>query len=378
MHFIPRIALNQIGNSLFKRKIIVIYGARQVGKTTILKQIQAKYPSDSIYLDCDEPDIREAFTDKTSTAMKAFFGAKRLVLLDEAQRVRNIGLSLKLLIDTYPETQFVATGSSSFDLSNQISEPLTGRQFEFLVYPFAWEELTAAHTGAEMSRLLETRLIFGMYPEVTQKGAAEAEKDLRSLSGSYLYKDVLQYQNIKNPEALEKLLRALALQIGHEVSYTELSRLIGVDKRTVENYVQILEKAFIIFRLGPFSRNLRTELKKMRKIYFYDTGIRNALINNFNPLNLRTDVGALWENFLVAERVKYNRNHDLNKNIYFWRTHGRQELDYLEEAGGELKAFEFKWRSSKADLPKDFAAAYPNTRFKLINNDNFTEFIMPA
>lgn len=235
-------------------------------------------------------------TDKTSTELKAFLGDKKLIIIDEAQRVKNIGITLKLLIDNFPKMQIIATGSSSFDLSNEISEPLTGRKNEFHLYPFSIEEISQKYSKIETNRLLERRMIYGMYPEAV-KGGEDLVKNLKSLAQSYVYKDILQYQNIKNPESLVKLLQALALQLGNEVSYNELAGLTGLDKNTVSNYIQILEKAFIIFRLSPFSRNLRKELKKLRKIYFYDTGIRNALIGNFNPLDLRTDAGALWKTF---------------------------------------------------------------------------------
>lgn len=375
MQLIPRKIQKEVENSLFKGKIIIIYGARQVGKTTLIKQIQQKYTDFSVYLNCDEPDIRAIFTDATSTTMKAFIGNKKLVFLDEAQRVKNIGLSLKLLIDNYPEVQIVATGSSSFDLSNKVAEPLTGRKYEFLIYPFALEELSVISDPIAMSRLLETRILYGMYPEIVGTGLPDCQKMLKNIVGSYLYKDALQYQDIKSPEILEKLLQALALQIGNEVSYNELAQTIGIDKRTVANYIQILEQSFVVFRVSPFSRNLRTELKKLRKIYFFDTGVRNALLNNFNPFALRQDVGALWENFLISERMKFNGNRLLDKNIYFWRTHNKKEIDYLEEAGGKLNAFEFKWREEDIRPPKDFVTAYPGAAFTVVNKNNYKEFL---
>lgn len=376
MQYILRKIQKQIENSLFKGKILVIYGARRVGKTTIIKELQKKYPDDSIYLNCDEPDIRDAFTDATSTELKSFIGNKKIVFIDEAQRVKNIGLSLKLIIDNFPEIQVVATGSSSFDLSNKISEPLTGRKIEFTVYPFSWEELNRGVNKIEADRSLENRIIFGMYPEVAIKSGGEQKSALKDIAKSYLYKDVLQYQNIKNPEILEKLLQALALQIGKEVSYTELGKSVGAEKRTIMNYVQILEKAFIIFQLKPFSRNLRKELKKMRKIYFFDTGIRNSLINNFNAFNLRQDIGDLWENFVISERIKYNNLSNIDNNIYFWRTHDQKEIDYIEERNGTLYAFEIKWGVKKYRSPKEFLETYKNSEFKLINRENYQEFVL--
>lgn len=371
---IKRTIQKLVEKALFKNKIVIIYGARQVGKTTLVKEIQKKYKKDASYFNCDEPDVRQALTDKTSTELKEFLGNKKLIIIDEAQRVKNIGLTLKLLIDNFPKTQIIATGSSSFDLSNKIAEPLTGRKNEFYLYPFSLEELKQKYSKLELNRLIEKRMIFGMYPEIVIT-RENKEKKLKDIAQSYAYKDVLQYQNIKNPEILEKLLKALALQIGNEVSYNELASTVGIDKNTVSNYIQILEKAFIIFRLRPFSKNLRTELTKLRKIYFYDNGLRNALINNLNPLDLRQDTGALWENFIIGERIKYNNNYRLSKNIYFWRTTDKQEIDFLEEFKGRLYAFEFKWKKDNLRKPKAFADNYPKAKFGIINRDNYTKFV---
>ncbi len=371
---IKRTIQDNVEKVLFKGKIVVIYGARQVGKTTLVKEIQKKYSENSSYFNCDEPDIRRAFIDKTSTEIKAFLGNKKLIIIDEAQRVKNIGLTLKLIVDNFPSIQIIATGSSSFDLSNEISEPLTGRKYEFFLYPISLEELKAIYSDLEIARVLENKMIFGMYPEIVMAND-DAENKLRNIATSYLYKDILQYQNIKNPEVLNKLLSALALQISNEVSYNELASIAGVDKKTVANYIQLLEKTFVIFRLSPFSRNLRNELKKMRKIYFYDTGIRNALINNFNSLDLRTDKGALWENFMISERIKYNNNHGKSKSIYFWRTHTQKEIDYLEEYEGKLEGYEFKWEKDNFTRPKEFLETYKNSAIELINKNNFQRFV---
>lgn len=370
MLIIKRKIQEAVEKSLFKGKAIIIYGARQVGKTTFIKEIQKKYPDDSVYLNCDEPDIRNALFDKTSTEIKSFMGNKRLVILDEAQRVKDIGLTLKLMVDSFPEIQIIATGSSSFDLSSQIIEPLTGRKYEFHLYPFSLAELGEIYSTLEINRILEQRIVLGMYPEIVLAGT-EAEDKLKNVAKSYLYKDILQFQNIKNSEAIEKLLQALALQIGNEVSYNELAQIAGIDKNTAASYVQILEKAFIIFRLKPFGRNLRNELKKLRKIYFFDTGIRNALINNLNPLNLRQDTGALWENFVISERIKHNRNSGKDANIYFWRTREGKEIDYLEEAGGKISGFEVKWLDKKFKAPKLFLETYEGSEIKLINKENY-------
>ena len=372
---IKRVIHDAVKKSLFKGKVVIIYGARQVGKTTLVKEILKDYPKNSEYFNCDEIDIRQAITDKTSTELKVFFAGKKLVILDEAQRVKNIGLTLKIIVDNFPDIQIIATGSSSFDLSNEISEPLTGRKFEFYLQPFSLQELKSIYSELEFKRLLERRIIYGMYHDVVLK-EEDAEINLKTLVLSYTYKDILQYQNIKSPEVLEKLLQALALQVGNEVSYNELAVLVGIDKNTVSNYIQILEKAFIIFRLSPFSRNLRNELKKLRKIYFYDLGLRNAIINNFNPLSLRQDVGALWENFMISERVKRNNNLGIFANIFFWRVTSGKEIDYIEDSGGVLSGYEFKWQKDSFSVPKEFLSAYPKSSIKLINNKNYLDFLL--
>ena len=368
---------NDIENNLFKQKVIIIYGARQVGKTTLVRNIQNKFSSNSLYLNCDEPDIKAGLTEKTSTELKSFIGNSNLVIIDEAQRVKNIGITLKLIIDNFPDIQIIATGSSSFELSNNIAEPLTGRKYEYYLYPFSISEIRSIYSQLEIDRLIEKRMIFGMYPEILLN-ERDSERNLKEITRSYLYKDVLQYQNIKNPEILEKLLQALSLQIGNEVSYNELSSIVGIDKKTVQSYISILEKAFIIFRLNPFSKNLRNELKKLRKIYFFDTGIRNALINNLNPLSLRNDAGRLWENFLISERIKNNSNHFINKNIYFWRTHNSEEIDYVEEEAGKINAYEFKIKNKnplKSMAPKEFKNGYRESKYEIIDRNNYYEFI---
>ncbi|MDP3981398.1 MAG: ATP-binding protein [Chlamydiota bacterium] len=360
--------------SLSKAKIIVIYGPRQTGKTTLVKMILKDHQEGALYLNCDEIDVRQNLSGKTSTELKAYLSGCKLVVIDEAQRIENIGLTLKLIADNIPDLRVIATGSSSFELSDRIKEPLTGRKIEFHLYPFSIHELSQIYETNEISRLLERRIIYGMYPEVVIK---EDSNILAQLADSYLYKDVLSYQNIKRHDVLLRLLQALALQVGSEVSYNELSALAGIDKKTVESYINILEQAFVIFRLMPFSRNLRNELKKLRKIYFYDTGIRNALINNLNPLNIRTDAGALFENFMISERLKRNFNFGIRRNIYFWRTHQQHEIDYIEEGAGHLEGFEFKLNPRQYDPPKDFIAAYPGSGVNLLTRENFQKFLVP-
>lgn len=373
MKIVKRAIYKAVVESLFKGEIAVIYGARQVGKTTLVREILREFSENSVYFNCDESDIREALTNKTSTELKAFIGNKKLVVIDEAQRVENIGLTLKLLVDTFPEMQVIATGSSSFELSGKIAEPFTGRKNEFYLYPLSIEEMYSVYSPLECDRLLEQWMVYGLYPGVIFSDTRDLR--VRELATSYSYKDVLAYQDIRNPELLEKLLQALALQIGSEVSYTELAQTLGVNKVTVENYIRILEQAYIIFRVGPFSRNVRNELKKKRKIYFCDLGMRNALINNLNPLALRNDTGALWENFLVSERLKRNSNAGIFANTYFWRTTSGKEIDYIEDAGGLISGFEFKWKKETFSVPKEFLTGYPGSEVKLVNRENYHKFI---
>ena len=362
---------DQIIKSYFKGKAIIIYGARQTGKTTLVKMLKEKYKGKSLYLNCDEPDVRESLTNKTSTELRAFIGSHDFVIIDEAQRVQNIGITLKLIIDNIKGVQIIATGSSSFELSDKIMEPLTGRKYEFHLYPFSINELHQIYPDIELKRLLERFMIYGLYPELINTNNPEV---LSELSDSYIYKDILSYQGIKNHDVVIRLLQALALQVGSEVSYTELSSLLGIDKKTVDNYINILEQAFIIFRLQPFSRNLRNELKKLRKIYFFDVGIRNALIKNFNTPSLRTDVGALFENFVIAEMVKRNSNKGERKNIYFWRTHQDKEIDYIEESAGKLEGYEIKFNKENYKFPELFLNTYSGSTISLINKSNCFDF----
>lgn len=371
---LKRIIQRKIESCFFKGKCIIIYGARQVGKTTLLKEIQKSIKHNSLFLNCDEPDVRERLTNVTSTELKDLIQDNKVLFIDEAQRVKNIGITLKLLVDNFQEYQVIATGSSALDLSDEIIEPLTGRKYEFQLYPMSLIEIKNYFSSLEIKRILENRIIMGMYPEIIQK-PNEADLLLKTLSSSYLYKDVLQYQDIRRPELLEKLLISLALQIGNEVSYNELANSLGVSKETIANYINLLEKCFVIFHLSPFSRNLRNELTKMRKIYFYDTGIRNALIKNTNSLSIRQDTGDLWENFMISERLKRNSLIDQSVNCYFWRTHQQQEIDLIEESSGKLSGYEFKWQQSKYRIPKIFLKTYPGSTIDIINNQNFMPFI---
>ena len=372
---IQRIIQNQIQEKLFQGKVITLIGARQTGKTSLLKKLVQEQPESSIWLNADEFDVKERFKNPTSTSLKALIGNNKLVVIDEAQNIDEIGLALKLLIDTYPEIQVIATGSSAFELQNKMNEPLTGRKFEFQLYPFSYSEL-ANHTSELVEkRMLNHRLVFGSYPEVVNHAGNEIEV-LKLLSDSYLYRDLLMLDAIKKPEKLIKLLQALAYQLGNEVSYNEIGNLIGLDSKTVESYIQLLEKSFVVFRLPSFSRNLRNELKASKKIYFYDNGIRNALISSFQILEGRQDIGALWENYLVSERLKRNRYTKFYGNTYFWRTKDKQEIDYLEEKDGKLSAYEFKWMDKKKhQITKTFTNAYPESETAIIHSDNYEKFI---
>lgn len=373
---ITRVIECEVEERLFKKKAILLYGARQTGKTTLVKGLLKKH--DGVYFSGDEPDVRARFSGRTSSELKSLIGVAKLVVIDEAQRIENIGLTLKLMVDNFPDVQVIATGSSSFELADRLKEPLTGRKYEFLLPPLSLEEIEMAQGVMEVDRKIPTAVIYGMYPEPALLSSPEAQERLMELGGSYLYKDILLMGHIRHPDALEKLLRALALQIGQEVSYTELAGLTGLDKNTVETYIRILEQAFIIFRLPPFSRNLRNELKKMRKIYFWDTGIRNAVINSFAPLETRPDAGALRENFLIAERMKYLKNHRSANQSWFWRTHQQQEIDYIEERDGGLLAVEIKTQSGRGKIPATFTQAYPDAETHLLTLDNWRELVYAA
>jgi predicted AAA+ superfamily ATPase len=307
MNLITRIIHQQIKTQLFKGKIMLIIGPRQIGKTTLLKEIITEQKENSLWLNTDEGDIKIQLQQaNTSTQLKQLFGNATLIIIDEAQQIENIGLKLKLVIDTFPDLQIIATGSSAFELSQKSNEPLTGRKNEFMLYPISFAEMVKHSSLLQEKRLMETRLLYGCYPEVL-KNPGNEKQVLQNIVNSYLYKDVLQFEGIKKSSVIEKLIVALALQIGNEVSYNELAKTIGnINAATVEKYIDVLEKAFIVFKLNALSRNVRNEIKKGKKIYFYDTGVRNRIINNFNPLELRNDKGALWENYLMAERKKRN------------------------------------------------------------------------
>ncbi|MFI3240169.1 MAG: AAA family ATPase [Bacteroidales bacterium] len=372
---VERLIENRIKAKLNSGKAIIIMGARQVGKTTLLKNL---FPNsnETLWLNGDEPDVRVMLDNITSTRLKAIINNKKFIIIDEAQRIEDIGVKLKLITDNIPNVQLIATGSSSFYLANKINEPLTGRKWEYNIYPISFAEMVAHHGLLEEKRLIPHRLIYGYYPDIVTN-LGEEKEILKQLADSYLYKDILMWEEIKKPDKLLKLLQALAFQIGSQVSYNELGQICGLDSKTVEKYIILLEQTYVIFRLGTFSRNLRNELKKSRKIYFYDNGIRNALIANFSQIETRNDVGALWENFLVAERQKRNHYNGNWCNSWFWRTIQQREIDYIEEEDGVISAFEFKWSEHKRiKIPQQFINAYPDTKFQVITPNNFEDFLL--
>ena len=372
---IKRILEDTIKQRLWQGKAIIVFGARQVGKTTVLNSLLQKR-DDVLWLNGDEQDVRNLFDNISSTRLKIIIGQKKIVVIDEAQRIMNIGLGIKLITDNIPDVQVIATGSSSFDLSNKVREPLTGRKFEYMMFPLSFAELVEHQGLLEEKRMLSHRLVYGSYPDVvTHPG--EERLILNELADSYLYKDILMFDKIKKSDKLVKLLQALAFQIGSEVSYNELAQTCGLDPKTVESYVQLLEQSYIVFRLGSFSRNLRNELKFARKIYFWDCGIRNAIISNYQMPETRLDMGALFENFVIAERLKKLRYDKSYGNSYFWRTSAKQEIDYIEEIDGKLSAFEFKWNPKrKASAPVTFSRAYPDADFQVITRDNYEDFLL--
>lgn len=356
---IQRHIRSHIESRMFKGKAIVVLGPRQSGKTTLIMDLLKSYPSEYIIFNGDEPDIRNLFFEVSSTRLKSIIGNKRIVFIDEAQRIPEIGLGIKLVVDNYPQIQVLVTGSSALELSGQIKEPLTGRKYEYNLYPLSYQELMLHHGRLEEDRMLEQRLIFGAYPELINKPGEEVEI-LNLLADSYLFKDLLTLEQIKKAPLLEKIVRALALQVGREVSYTEISQLVRADRQTVEKYIDLMEKAFIIHRLPALKRNLRNEIKNCVKIYFWDNGILNAMIGNYNTINSRSDIGALWENYAISERRKYLANNHIYARSWFWRTSLKQEIDYIEELGASFSAYELKWNPTrKAKLSKSFIENYP-------------------
>lgn len=371
-----RFQQQQIVSRLYKGKVIVVYGARRVGKTTICKEIikaESSKGKKTRYLNAELMTVNEALSSTNGIHLKNYIGDVDLLVIDEAQHVKNIGLVLKILVDNYPQIQVIATGSSSFDLVNRTGEPLTGRARHFLMLPLALSEV--CNDGIKAQSTLEKIMLYGLYPSVFNENDNESRIELEEIVSGYLYKDVLAFEALKHSDKITKLLQLLALQVGSEVSYTELGASLGMNRDTVEKYIDLLEKCFVVFRLRPFSRNLRKEIAKNCKVYFYDLGIRNCLIRNYNKLDLRNDVGALWENFCIVECMKQNQKNETFCNTYFWRHYNGQEVDYLEEYGGRLHAFEFKWNEkAKCSKPNIFFQEYNPIEYQKITRTDVWKF----
>lgn len=374
---IQRALLQTITKKLEKGKVLILYGPRRVGKTTLIQDLLLNQKGKYLLLNGDELSTREFLSSQDRQKLGELLGENTFLAIDEAQRVQNIGLNLKILVDNFPDRVFLASGSASFDLANKISEPLTGRKNTTFLYPVSFGELLNTYGLLEAKKQLERWLIFGTYPEVVTTDDIQKRKQyLDELVGSYLYKDILEMEGIKHPEKLVDLLRLLAFQIGSEVSLAELAGNLAINRETVERYLDLLEKSFVIFKVSGFSRNLRKEIAKNNRYYFYDNGVRNSLIQNFNELHLRDDIGRLWENFLFIERIKTNHYNNRAANIYFWRTYDQKEIDLIEEREGRLFGFELKWQGEIKKLNKsEFLKAYKNASVETINKDNFEAFL---
>ena len=374
---IERVYDKKMKNKVVPGKVVVIYGPRRVGKTTLITEFLRNYDGNYFLGTGEDRILREILESEDIKLIKSHFANYSLVVIDEAQHVSNIGLGLKIIVDHLPGLKVIASGSSSFDLSNKLGEPLTGRQKIMTLYPIAYSELFNDYGGLTAREELDNLMIYGSYPEVVTSDSSEEKIEyLQTLVNSYLFRDILELENIKNPSKLGALLRLIAFQIGHEVSYNELSNALGLAKQTVERYLDLLEKSFIITKLPGFSRNLRKEITKNPRYYFCDNGIRNALINNFNVMGMRDDQGMLWENFLVSERIKRETYQPIFSNNYFWRTYDRQEVDWVEDRNGKLYAYEFKWGAKRARVPKAWKCAYPDSEFHIIDKTNFHDFVL--
>ena len=373
-NYVTRIQETDILLKLADKKAIIIYGARQVGKSTLLKHL-LKDNTSVLWLYGDQAQTQSLFNDLSVQSIKSIIGKKKIIVIDEAQMIKDIGIKLKMFTDYLDDIKVIATGSSSFDLANKINEPLTGRKWEYHLLPLSFREMANESSEFEEKGYLETRLIYGYYPEIVMHPGEEKER-LLELVTSYLYKDVLIWESLQKADKITRLLQALAFQTGSQISYSEIGTMIGMDSKTVEKYIDLLEKAFIIYRLTSYSRNLRNELTTCKKVYFYDNGVRNALISAFNPLDLRDDIGMLWENFIMAELLKKDKNTRNFARRWFWRTKQKQEVDLIHEAGGVFTAYEFKWNEKKnVPCPSAFKDAYPDIDYHVINRKNFVEYL---
>jgi len=375
---IPRAIKSSVVSALRESsKVVILYGPRQVGKTTLAKDIFSDWDKNVLEISADERRYIDVLSSRDSVKLKSLVAGYDLLFVDEAQRVPDIGINLKIIHDQMPDVRIFVTGSSSLDLANQVREPLTGRTQTYTLYPISFMELSDLFNGFELDSQLDERLVYGSYPEVfSMANRIQREDYLYEIGNAYLYKDILELSSIKNSYKIHDLLRMLAYQVGSEVSRSEIGTALGMSKETVGNYIDLLEKSFVIFRLPGFSRNLRKEISRNDKIYFFDLGIRNMVIDNFKPLNQRNDVGALWENFLVIERMKRLAYSRMHSQTYFWRTYTGAELDYVEDRGGKLFGYEFKYGGKPARCPIAWSQTYPDSGYELINRDNYLDFII--
>ncbi len=377
MNPVTRRLESRISEMIEPNKAMLIFGARRVGKTVLMKHIYDNFPGNKMFMNGEDLDTALLLQKRSVSNYKGVFGGIELLAIDEAQNIPEIGQIIKLIVDEIPGIRVIASGSSSFDLLNKTGEPLVGRSTQFVLTPFSQQELSRRENMLETHRNLESRLIYGSYPEVVLMESSEKkERYLRDIVSSYLLKDILAVDGIKNSAKMQNLLRLVAYQVGSEVSFDELGKQLGMSKNTVERYLDLLEKVFVIYRMGAFSRNLRKEVTKSGKYYFVDNGIRNAIIGAFQPLELRTDAGALWENYIVGEFRKKNFNSLSYNDLYFWRTYDNQEIDLIEESPSGLTAFEFKWGNKNPKMPKVFAQAYQGSKFFVVNRDNYLDFLL--
>ncbi len=375
MNVIERIQIDFALKRMFKNKAFLVFGPRQTGKTTFVETLLQKINKATLSLNGDDADVREMLAKPNATQIAQLLSGYEILFIDEAQRINEIGLLLKIIVDRFKNVQVIATGSSAFELSGKVNEPLTGRKYEMMLLPFSYAELISNSDFLTEERSIEQRLIYGAYPEIIND-PQNAEEHLKLLADSYLYKDLFALEQISKPALFQKIVKALALRVGSEVNFSELAQLVKADQKTIEKYINLLEKAFVIFSLPAFSGNVRNEIKKNRKIYFYDNGIINSVTRNFNSLSNRNDVGALWENYIISERIKYLQQNQLEAETFFWRTTQQQEIDYIEKTGENLLAVEFKWnRKAKAKIPITFLKAYENVSTQLISRDNRFEFL---
>ena len=377
MIFVPRAAYKNVIAKLLPNKVVIILGARRTGKTLFIKKLLEEVKEPYLWFNGEDFTTVDIFKNRAKEHYKNVFGAAKLLVIDEAQKVPDIGAILKFIVDEFEGIRIIATGSSAFDLNNQVGEPLTGRKFTIQLFPLAQMELSQSETYPQTQAALEERLIFGSYPEILHYESFAAKTDyLSELINSYLFKDILEYENVRNSTKLRDLLRLLAFQVGKEVSVQELGKQLGISKNTVDRYLDLLSKVFVIYRIQGFSRNLRSEISKSHKWYFYDNGIRNLLIANLNPLSQRNDVGELWENYLISERLKYQSYTGMVVNNYSWRTYHQQEIDWVEERGGTLFGYEIKWNANKkVKAPSSWLTSYPDAEFHVVTPDNYLDWI---